>query len=248
MSMSNLLAKVAQNSLVPFITVAGSRLYHLDVESSDYDFRGIALQPLRKVLSVAGPKEQFEYQGPIDGFSEKVDVVLWDVAKFFKLLLQNNPNVLEVVASQHLQTTYSNLLIANITNRLQKDLPLFFNRNFFNTHGGMATAQMRDLEKTEEYLLPNRVALKAAAHGIRVLLTANRYLETAVYDPDVSQWKDQLLSVKNGNMDAADIWRWYREEDARFASFKATHPLQSFTGQSTALADDYIYEYRMLGD
>ena len=68
--------------------VAGSRAYGTNTEDSDYDYRGICIQPKKYLLGL-DKFEQHEEKEP--------DTVIYSLEKFVRLALQNNPNILEIL-------------------------------------------------------------------------------------------------------------------------------------------------------
>src|SRR5439155_23327297 len=67
--------------------VIGSRAYGLDTETSDTDRRGFFLPPADVSWSLDGVPEQIE--------KDETQECYWEVAKFLRLALRANPQVLE---------------------------------------------------------------------------------------------------------------------------------------------------------
>jgi predicted nucleotidyltransferase len=74
---------------IVFETVSGSKAYGTDTPESDTDIRGVFVQPLEDVLKY-GRVEQVS--------DETNDVTYYEIGRFIKLLSDNNPNVLELIA------------------------------------------------------------------------------------------------------------------------------------------------------
>ena len=74
-----------------FLTTGGSYAYGTNVETSDLDIRGIAVETSNEILGSA-IFEQFE--------DRKTDTVVYALRKILKLMLNCNPNVLEILGTQ----------------------------------------------------------------------------------------------------------------------------------------------------
>ena len=77
-------------NLIIFETIAGSHAYGTSTPESDVDIRGVFVQPLEDVLKY--------------GFVEQVsdetnDVTFYELGRFIDLLIANNPNIIELLAS-----------------------------------------------------------------------------------------------------------------------------------------------------
>ena len=72
-----------------FECVTGSRLYGTSTPESDTDIRGVFIPPEEYYLGFLNKVEQVE---------DKVsDVTHWELSKYLKLALDNNPNILELL-------------------------------------------------------------------------------------------------------------------------------------------------------
>jgi hypothetical protein len=115
---------------VIYQVIAGSKAYGLDLPTSDTDIRGIFLLPNEKLLG-------FGYREQVNDRTN--DVVHYELNRFVRLLLNNNPNIIE------------NLFVPD--NKIQifdeKIRPLYDNRHKFltkqirNTFGGYAVSQIK---------------------------------------------------------------------------------------------------------
>lgn len=119
----------AENDML-FKVIAGSKAYGLDVATSDTDIRAIFMIPNEYLLGF-GYKEQFSH--------DSNDTVYYELNRFVGLLLQNNPNVLEL-----LFTPEDKILTFD-----QRIKPLYDRRDMFvtqqirDTFGGYAVSQIK---------------------------------------------------------------------------------------------------------
>ena len=139
-----------QNTI--YLTRYGSHAYGTNIETSDEDFRGIVIPPKEYYLSFFKNFEQAESKDP--------DLIIFDVKKFFKLAVDNNPNVLELLfveSSDHLITTpYSALLIKNRNK--------FISKKCRYTFAGYAHAQMKRILSHRRWLF-NPIETKPIRSG-----------------------------------------------------------------------------------
>ena len=86
------------NIKIIFAVEAGSRLWRMSSDDSDYDVRFVFVQPLEKYISLKNSKETDKVLNFI--FDDKmIDFSGFDIFKFCKLLDQSNPSVIEWLRS-----------------------------------------------------------------------------------------------------------------------------------------------------
>lgn len=81
-----------------FAVEAGSRLWRMASEDSDYDIRFVFVQPLSSYISINAPNNMervINHQMP----EHKLDFVGFDLFKFCRLLAKSNPSVIEWLQS-----------------------------------------------------------------------------------------------------------------------------------------------------
>ena len=89
-----------------YLTRSGSHSYGTNIESSDLDYRGVAIAPLSCYLGVVDKFEQHESTGDRSGGNlhktrqqtgKEPDLVVFEFRKFIKLASQANPNIVELL-------------------------------------------------------------------------------------------------------------------------------------------------------
>ena len=116
-----------------FLTTGGSYAYGTNVETSDLDIRGIAVETSNEILGSA-IFEQFE--------DIKTDTVVYALRKILKLMLNCNPNVLEILGTKD-----EHIFICNKYGKMIKDnKDLFLSKRAIQSFGGYASAQLRRLQ------------------------------------------------------------------------------------------------------
>ncbi len=168
--------------------VIGSRAYGLDDEASDTDRRGIYLPPAELHWSLYGVPEQLE--------NDVTQEVYWELQKFIVLALKANPNVLECLYSP---------IVEDVT-PLGEDLlqirDAFLSKLVFQTFSGYVASQFKKMQT--DIRNQGRVKWKHVMHLIRLLLSGTHVLRDGTMIVDVGQHRDQLLTIKRGEMPFAE--------------------------------------------
>lgn len=117
----------AQN-LILFEVISGSRAFGLETETSDTDIKGVFYLP----------KDQFYGLGYIPQISNASnDIVYYELGRFVELLLKNNPNILEVLASAPECILYQHPIMRQLT------LDLFLSKQTKLTFAHYAMSQIK---------------------------------------------------------------------------------------------------------
>lgn len=116
-----------------FLTTGGSYAYGTNVETSDLDIRGIAVETSCEILG-SSSFEQFE--------NRETDTVIYGLRKILKLMLNCNPNALEMLGTKD-----EHIFICNKYGKMIKDnTNLFLSKRAIQSFGGYASAQLRRLQ------------------------------------------------------------------------------------------------------
>ena len=116
-----------------FLTTGGSYAYGTNIETSDLDIRGIAVETSNEILG-SSSFEQFE--------NKETDTVIYGLRKIIKLMLNCNPNVLEMLGTKD-----EHIFVCNKYGKMIKDnTKLFLSKRAIQSFGGYASAQLRRLQ------------------------------------------------------------------------------------------------------
>ncbi|MDY7024556.1 MAG: nucleotidyltransferase domain-containing protein, partial [Cyanobacteriota bacterium] len=132
------------------IALTGSRGYGLATPTSDYDYRGVFIATKPYYLGL-GKIEQ-EDKGWENNTSEKFpylakDTCIYELRKFLKLSVDNNPNILELLWFKD----YAHL--TDTGKILQQHRQLFLSKRVKQTYSGYGYAQIKKLESHRRWLL-----------------------------------------------------------------------------------------------
>lgn len=113
-----------------FVVINGSRAYGTNIDSSDTDLRGVAID---SESSVFGLSKMDHYE------NKEYDTVIYSLKKFLSLLNNSNPNMLEYLGSSEEDILYvselGKILFDNIDLFLSKDIQykyFYFSKNLEN--------------------------------------------------------------------------------------------------------------------
>lgn len=151
--------------------VVGSRLHQLHTESSDYDYRGIHISPLKKVISpFSKQKNHVWLEGDEDNTS-------YELAEFCKLATVGNATILEVFFSdQIIEST-------PIIDEMRANWTKFFNtHHFINASRGYAHNQWNKFYNFEDVGVRGQErTAKFAVAFLRVMWQCEQFLLTGQF-------------------------------------------------------------------
>ena len=172
--------------------VVGSQAYGLSHEDSDVDRRGIYLPPADLHWSLYGVPEQLE--------NAVAEEVYWELQKFLVLALKANPNVLECLYSPLIETK------TELAEDLLSHRDAFLSKLVYQTYNGYVLSQFKRLE--QDLRATGAIKWKHAMHLIRLLLSGITVLREGFVPLSVKSHRDQLLSIRRGEMDWESVNAW----------------------------------------
>lgn len=109
-----------------FKCLSGSRAYGTNIESSDYDYKGVYVQPDNDILG-------FKYKNQID---VSKDITYYEIRRFIQLLQTANPTVLEML---YTKADYEHPVWKILYSQREK----FLTKKCIQSFGGYAVAQLK---------------------------------------------------------------------------------------------------------
>jgi hypothetical protein len=120
--------EIKEKGLLLFECISGSKAYGLNTAQSDTDLRGVYYLPKAQFYGL-------EYIPQVS--NETSDEVYYELGRFVELLIRNNPNILEVLASPEDCILYKHPLLNRLT------LDLFLSKLCKETFAGYALTQIK---------------------------------------------------------------------------------------------------------
>lgn len=117
-----------ENNLILFEAISGSKSFGLATENSDTDIKGVFYLPKELFFGL-------EYTPQVP--NETNDIVYYEIGRFTELLLKNNPNILEILATPEDCILYKNPIMDRFR---QED---FLSKLCKDTFGGYASTQIQ---------------------------------------------------------------------------------------------------------
>lgn len=116
-----------------FLTLGGSYSYGTNVETSDVDIRGCAVNSVEDILGLSN-FEQF--------VDEKTDTTIYSFNKLIGLLTSCNPNTIEMLGCKPEHYIYMN----DVGREMINNRKIFLSKRAVHSFGGYANAQLNRLE------------------------------------------------------------------------------------------------------
>ena len=165
------------------LVLGGSHAYGTNVEGSDVDIRGIALNSKREILLGK------DFEQVVD---TPTDTTIYSFHKILQLLANCNPNVIEMLGTR----PDHRLFVSEIGQELIDNRHMFLSKRAIYTFGGYANAQLRRLQNKAMHNLPQKERekhiLKSIEHAkITFREQVSQFPEDAfrIY-PDLSKKED----------------------------------------------------------
>jgi len=174
-------------------TVAGSHLYGMATETSDVDYRGVALEPFESILGLQ-PFEQHED-------TAHGDRIIYGFRKFVNLALDANPNIIELLyAPIHGDTlVYCSDIWKNVRNYRE----YFLSTKIAKTFVGYAYSQAKRMETHYKWMNHN-VPLKPNPENFGRIFDVDKEIWTNYnlkqsYDSHLKEYQQYETWLKNRN-------------------------------------------------
>lgn len=120
--------QLRSDGLIILECISGSRAYGLETETSDTDIKGVFLLPKQHYYGL-------DYVKQVS--NESNDIVFYEFGRFMELLYQNNPNILELLATPEHAILYKHPLLDQIK------APQILSKKCQDTFGKFAFSQIK---------------------------------------------------------------------------------------------------------
>lgn len=216
---------------VQYETIMGSEAYGVATDVSDKDIYGFCIPPKdyvfphldRKIIGFSTNIKTFEqfHQHHIKYNATQYDLTIFGIVKYFKLLMENNPNVLDSIFTRE-QCCVFKTKIADI---IRDNRKIFLSKKLWHSFKGYAFRQLHMLiiknpdKDSKRYWMYEKYGydVKFAYHVIRLVNEAEQLLKTG--DMDLMKDNEVLKSVRNGEWKLEEIREWFYDREKRFQEY-----------------------------
>lgn len=204
-----------------YLTISGSYSYGTNMDLSDVDVAGFCIPPKELIFPHIG--------GLIDGFDDiqrfeewqqhhveykdrNYDFKVFSIVKIFKLMMDGNPNTIEVLFCDRDCVLHS----TSIAEMVRKNRSLFLSKNIVPRFRGYAYAELKNVhnQKTgqrRELVEKFGFDVKNAGHVVRLLLEAEQILTTG--DLNLRRDKELIKHIREGNWPLIKIQQFFDEKE-----------------------------------
>ena len=201
----------------------GSFSYGCSKPNSDYDIYGFCIPSHEVVFSFLKGEipgfgkqiQRFEQWHQVGTFHEgrEYDFTVYNIVKYFQLMMENNPNMLDSLFVPSDCVLYED----NIGKLVRENRRLFLSKKSYHTFIGYAWAQHKkmrlkvpkeDSKRFDDYQKFG-YCVKFATHLVRLMLEGEQLLEE--YDIDLRRHSDKLKAIRAGEWTLEQVEKFFEE-------------------------------------
>ncbi len=212
---------------IQYMTIMGSEAYGCATDTSDKDIYGFAIPPKEEIfphlkgqIEGFGKQiqrfEQYQQHNIVDVETKKeYDFSIYSVVKYFNLLMENNPNMIDSIFTPRWCVIHS----TPISEMVRENRKMFLHKGLWHKYRGYAFSQihkMKNKNPTEGSRRHKDIAEKGfdskfACHTIRLLLEC----EQAMIEGDITldRHSDMLKEIRNGLWTEQQVYEWFNDKE-----------------------------------
>ena len=206
---------------IMFEGLTGSVAYGVSGESSDIDVVGFCVPPKKvlfphlngEIIGFGTPSTRFDQfqMHHIRDDEKEYDIVIYSIVKFFQLVMENNPNMVDNLFLPRRCIVYS----TNMYEHIRSNRKIFLHKGSYYKFIGYAYSQLSKIKKRSNSTNPKRAECiekfgydtKFSYHIVRLLLECEQILTE--HDLDLEKNSDILKSIRNGEWSLDKIIEWF---------------------------------------
>jgi uncharacterized protein len=216
---------------VQYETMMGSVAYGVSSDTSDTDIYGFCMPPKELVFPhLAGEIpgfgtqiqrfEQFQIHHIMDksamgGTGREYDLQIFSIVKYFQLLMENNPNMIDSVFTPQTCVLHS----TQIGNLVRKNRKIFLHKGAWHKFKGYAYSQIHKMEiknpqtgsKRAELIDTFGFDVKFAYHVVRLVNEVEQILTE--HDMDLQRNNEQLKAIRRGEWTAEQVKVFFTDKE-----------------------------------
>ena len=227
---------VINNSI--YICQMGSVAYNVSNDYSDRDIYGIVVPPKEIIFP--------HLSGFIEGFDKNInkfdiytkdhikdkdveyDISIYNIVKYFRLLADNNPNIIDSIYVPDRCVYY----IDSIGKKIRANRDKFLSKIVLDKLRGYAISQkkllLKQIEETNKnykFFVELGYNVKAGYHLVRILLQAEQILLEGTLD--IEKNAKILRTIRNGEMSFDQITKWSDDKLNELENISANSSLRA---------------------
>lgn len=210
-----------------YLTLMGSVAYAVSSDTSDMDIYGFCIPPkdvifphLSGYIPGFGKQpdrfDQFQQHHIVDKEArKKYDFNIYNIVKFFNLVMDNNPNMIDSIFTSHecvLEST-------KIANHVRDNRKLFLHKGSWHRFKGYAYEQLKHLKhkkpnpESARYWMIEKYGfdVKFAYHVVRLLNEVEQIM--IEHDLDLKRNNDQLKAIRSGEWTLQQIEDYFTHKE-----------------------------------
>lgn len=213
--------------LTCYLATVGSESYGCALEhSSDVDLQGICVPPQHLIFphlvgEIGGfghqlPRfEGWQQHGVVTAQGDNFDLSVFGIVRFFQLLMDNNPNIVDMINVPDHCVQHAN----EIGELIRQHRHLFFHKGCYHKFGGYSAGQINKLKngrgrhnsKRAVNIQSHGYDTKFVYHACRLLLECEQILTEGVLT--LGQHSTFLLEIRRGQHDLDQLLAWIASKE-----------------------------------
>jgi len=209
-----------------YLTIMGSEAYGTNLDTSDCDYYGVCIPPRRYIFPhIEGYIEGFSTNIPSfdqwlqhhikdpDGKEKEYDFQVFNIVKYFRLLMDNNPNVLDSLFTDRVCVHHT----TSVGNLIRENRHIFLHKGSYYKFIGYAHSQLNKMSSSERTGKRKEVFdkygfdLKFAMNLVRLALECEQIL--TLHDLDLRRDREYLKSIRRGDIKEQEIRDWFSSKE-----------------------------------
>lgn len=206
-----------------YLTIMGSTAYGANTDDSDVDYYGWCIEPLEYIFPssrglVLGfddiPKFEVWQEHHVKDDKYQRDFQIFGIVKYFKLLADNNPNVVDSIFTP-LDCVQTNSRIGQIVRLNRKK---FLHKGVWHRYRGYSYSQLHKVDSTGEKTGKRKEMrekygfdCKFLSHVVRLMLECEQILTEC--DLDLRRNSDLLKAIKRGEWTPQQTKEWFSNKE-----------------------------------
>lgn len=211
---------------IQFLVQMGSVAYGVSNDNSDIDIYGFCMPPVNILFPhtdglILGfddiPSfEQWQHHHVKDvGAEKEYDFVVYNIVKYFRLIMENNPNMIDSLFVPRRCILYS----SQIGEHIRENRNIFLHKGCWHKFKGYAYSQLKKMNtKTPDMDSKRRESwekygydLKFAYHIVRLLNEVEMMM--VEHTLDLQRNREQLKSIRNGEWTKEQIEEYFERKE-----------------------------------